>query len=79
MIKVIKKKNAMMLMLSLRKIYTSVPVAILTDPHRLGGWLFSNVMFSMFGSGSVRPRQVFRILLAAARFEPNFENITRME
>lgn len=36
-------------------------------------------MFSMFGSGSVRPRKVFRILLAAARFEPNFENITRME
>jgi hypothetical protein len=32
-------------------------------------------MFSMFGSGSVRPRQISRIRLRAVRFELNFENI----
>jgi len=34
------------------------------------------LMFSMFGSGSVRPRQFFSIWLTAVRFEPNFENIS---
>jgi hypothetical protein len=33
-------------------------------------------MFSMFGSGSVRPRKIFRIWAAAVRFEPDFENVT---
>ena len=34
-----------------------------------------SVTFLMFGSGSARARQIFRILLTAVRFEPNFENI----
>ena len=34
-----------------------------------------HLMFSKFGSGSVRPRQIFRIWLVGIRFEPNFENI----
>ena len=29
----------------------------------------------MFGSGSVRPLQIFMIRLTAVQFEPNFENI----
>ena len=35
----------------------------------------AGIMFSRFGLGSVRPRQIFRIWLVAVRFEPNFENI----
>ena len=39
--------------------------------------LWSSVMFSKFGSGSIQPRrQIFRNLLVAVRFEPNFENIS---
>jgi hypothetical protein len=31
--------------------------------------------FSIFGSGSVRPRQIDKIWLTAVRFEPNFEDV----
>lgn len=34
----------------------------------------TRVMFSMFGSGSVWPCQIFWIWLTAMRFEPNFES-----
>ena len=33
-------------------------------------------MFSKFGSGSVRPCQIFGAWLIAMRFEPNFGHIT---
>ena len=35
----------------------------------------SGGMFSIFGSGSVRPRQIDKIWLTAVRFEPNFEGV----
>ena len=34
-----------------------------------------SVPFLIFGSGPARPHQIFRILLTAVQFEPNFENI----
>jgi len=39
----------------------------------------TRVMFSVFGSGSVRPCLIFRIWLSAVRFEPNFESISTAE
>ena len=35
------------------------------------------VMFLKFSSGSVRPRQIFRIWLVGVLFEQNFENVRR--
>jgi len=41
--------------------------------------LASRPMFSKFGSGSVRPCQIFGTWLTAVRFGPNFENINSDE
>ena len=54
-----------------------IPTALNADAGRLPPMEVRGVEANRpkFGSGSVRPRQIFRIWLVGVRFEPNFENI----